>query len=444
MRKILTVISLLLFSIAVANGENIVYKLDIKQNIDKSAVKKVSIGINEAKKLGASYIIIEMNTYGGALDAADSIRTAIIQCPIPIFAFINVQAASAGALISIACDSIYMSKGSSIGAATVVNQKGEVMPDKYQSFMRAMMRTTAESHGKKTVNGEAVWYRDPKIAEQMCDTANVLSLTQEEAIISHYCEGKAENIEEVVSALGVEEYTVTEQKLSTLNKIILFLMNPVLQGIFLMMIIGGIFFELQSPGIGFALAVAIFGALMYFAPLYLGGLAEYWEIILFIIGLGLIVLEIFVIPGFGVAGILGIIITFTSLVFAMIENDLFYFEGNINIGILLKPFAIVAISGFASLCLSIYLAHKLYPKQAFRNISLRTELKENDGFVGVDSNLGSHIGKEVIVASDMRPGGKVEIDGKIFEASIGVGFAKKGEKVKIIRVEGGRLYCEKQ
>ena len=125
------------------------YVIEIKQDIDKSSCRKLTMGLKEASQIGADYIILHLNTYGGAVDAADSMRTAILHSPIPVVAFIDIQAASAGALISIACDSIYMRNGSSIGAATVVNQNGEVMPDKYQSFMRAMMRATAESHGKK-------------------------------------------------------------------------------------------------------------------------------------------------------------------------------------------------------------------------------------------------------------------------------------------------------
>ncbi|MDD2595267.1 MAG: NfeD family protein [Bacteroidales bacterium] len=443
MKKIITILSFILLCISALHAENIIYKFEIRQDIDKSAAKKVTMAISESERLDAKYIVIEIDTYGGAVDAADKIRTSLIRTPIPTIAFINPQAASAGALISIACDSIYMSKGSSIGAATVVNQNGEVMPDKYQSFMRAMMRTTAESHGKVIINGKEVWHRDPKIAQQMCDTSNVLSFTQEEAINANYCEGKAENIEEVIDNLDIDNYVIKEQKLSTLDKIILFLMSPLLQGIFIMMIIGGIYFEIQSPGIGFALVVAIFGAVLYFAPLYLGGLAQYWEIALFVIGIGLLIVEIFVTPGFGVAGVSGIILMLTSFVFAMIDNNLFYFEGNINFAILFKPLAIVAIAGFSSVCLCIYLAHKLYPGKAFDYIALRTELKDNEGCVGVETNLSSHIGREATVVSDLHPSGKIDIDGKLYEATLTIGMAQKGEKVTIIRVEGGRLYCEK-
>ncbi|NQU81140.1 MAG: nodulation protein NfeD, partial [Bacteroidetes bacterium] len=129
----------------------LVYKFDIKEQIAPPIWRVTKQSLDEAESIGADWIIIHMNTYGGMLDAADSIRTRILNCPIPVLVFIDNQAISAGALISIACDSIYMRKGASIGAATVVDGQGGVVPDKFQSFMRSTMRATAESHGKDTV-----------------------------------------------------------------------------------------------------------------------------------------------------------------------------------------------------------------------------------------------------------------------------------------------------
>ena len=156
-KYILAVILLLscMTNYAQHSGKLHFYTIKLHKEIDKSSAQMFTDALKEAQRNNADYCILNLNTYGGALDAADSIRTAIMHSPIPVISFINNQAASAGALISIACDSIYMCNGSSIGAATVVNQTGDVLPDKYQSFMRAMMRSTAESHGKKAiVNGK--------------------------------------------------------------------------------------------------------------------------------------------------------------------------------------------------------------------------------------------------------------------------------------------------
>jgi membrane-bound serine protease (ClpP class) len=131
-----------------AQDSILVYKFDIKEMIAPSAWRTTMKNIDRAVSMKADFILIHMNTYGGLVDAADSIRTKLLNCKIPVLAFVDNNAASAGALIAIACDSIYMRTGANIGAATVVNQEGAAMPDKYQSYMRATMRSTAEAHGK--------------------------------------------------------------------------------------------------------------------------------------------------------------------------------------------------------------------------------------------------------------------------------------------------------
>ena len=420
-------------------GKDTVYVIEIRQNIDNSSMRKLSLGLEDAQAKGADYIILHLDTYGGAVDAADSMRKAILHAPVPVVAFVDLQAASAGALISIACDSIYMRPGASIGAATVVNQNGEVMPDKYQSFMRGMMRATAEAHGRRA---DGTWFRDPAIAEKMVDTAGVLSFTPDEAIEARYCEGKAGSIDEVIEHIGLEECEIVHQELSPLEKFILLMMSPLLQGIFLMMIIGGIYFEIQSPGLGLPSIIALIGAVLYFSPLYISGLALNWEIVLFILGLILLAVEIFVTPGFGVAGVLGAILSLTALIFAMIDNDTLYFEGKLNLRALLEPCAIVLVSTVTALVLSIWGASKLYPRKSFAYIAQKTELKGDEGWVGVETDsLAAFVGQVVTAATEMCPSGKVEYGERQYEAVMEYGSANAGEQLKVIRAEGGRLYC---
>src|SRR5690606_8512896 len=191
-----------------------------KQEITKATWRQTVQAFEAADSLKADVFLIHMNTYGGTVLDADSIRTKILQSPIPVYVFIDNNAASAGALISIACDSIYMRPGGSIGAATVVNQTGSALPDKYQSYMRSTMRATAEAHGKDTIitANDTIfkWRRDPRIAEAMVDprvfiegiidTGKVLTFTPTEAIENGYCEGTAENIQEVLQKVGIEDY----------------------------------------------------------------------------------------------------------------------------------------------------------------------------------------------------------------------------------------------
>lgn len=416
---------------------NVFYRIRLDQDIDPAAQRLVVLGLEKAAEANADYVLLDLDTYGGAVDAADSIRSAILRYDRPVIAFVNMQAASAGALISIACDSIYMKTGSSIGAATVVDQSGAVMPDKYQSFMRGMMRSTATATG-----------RDPKIAEAMVSADSVLSLTPHEAMEVGYCNGICESPEEVAQLVsGDKEFTMRnmDEDMTWVDRVIQFLLNPILQSIFMMMIIGGIFVEIRTPGIGLPLLTAIVGAILYFAPAYMGHLAEHWEILLFVVGLALVAVEIFAIPGFGVCGISGIILIIASLALAMVDNGVFReIDGSLNLQPLIKPLAIVVTSFAAAIGGSMWLVSRLYTTRTFDHIALRQEMKADEGFTGVVSGLEGLVGSTVTVFSDMRPGGKVQSeDGRIHEATLKFGgFAAKGTRLKVLAAEQGRLYCE--
>jgi len=435
----------------------LIYQFDITKEIGPAVWRITRQSFKEAKLLKADLILIHLNTYGGLLDAADSIRTKIINSPIPVYVFIDNNAASAGALISIAADRIYMRTGASIGAATVVNQTGEPMPDKYQSFMRSMMRSTAESHGKDTIiKGKdtlIIWHRDPKIAEAMVDprtyipnvndSGKVLTFTTDEAIKHGYCEGKANSIQEVIKEAGVSNYELKEYKLTTLESLMGFLVNPIVRGILIMLIVAGIYFELQTPGVTFPILLAIAAAVLYFAPLYLEGLAQHWEIVVFIVGLVLIALEIFVIPGFGITGIAGIAMVVLGLTFAMIDKSIFEFGFGKAFEVVFKSFLLVIISISLSLFLSIYFSGKLITSSRIEGLALKSEQKREQGFISVDdkSNL---IGKEGITITILRPSGKIEVEGEVLDALSELGYINPGEKVVINRYESGQLYVIKK
>ncbi|MDR2039223.1 MAG: nodulation protein NfeD [Bacteroidales bacterium] len=444
-------------SIAIpSSNKDIVYIFDLKDEIGPSTWRTTMQSINQAVEMKARLIIIHMNTYGGLVDAADSIRTKILNCPIPIYVFIDNNAISAGALIAIAADKIYMREGASIGAATVVNQTGEAVPDKYQSFMRSMMRATAEAHGKDTIiTGKDTvyrWKRDPKIAEAMVDptvsvkglidSTKVLTMTVEEAIKVGYCEGKVEKIEDILAINQIADYEVTRHILTPLEKVIHFLLNPYLQSVLIMLIIGGIYFEIQTPGIGFAIVVSIVAALLYFAPLYLEGIANHWELALFFTGLVLIAVEIFALPGFGVAGISGIILMVFGLSLAMVDNIVFEWDFSYGLKAILKSIALVVASATIALLLSIWLGKFFFQNSNLKKITLQAEQKSSEGYVSFD-NLSNMVGMTGVARSILRPGGKIDIDGRLYDAISEIGYINPGEKVKVIRFETGQLYVMK-
>lgn len=438
-------------------NKTVVYVFDIRDEIGKPSWRIMREAFNEAENLEADFILLHLNTYGGMVHIADSMRTRILNSHIPVLAFIDNQAISAGALISIACDSIYMRRGGNIGAATVVDQTGSVVPDKYQSFMRSTMRATAESHGKDTIiNGNDTiikWRRDPRIAEAMVDptivaegiddSSKVLTFTAEEAMANGYCEGLANNITDVLKVAGIEEYELIRYSPSGVDRLIGFLLSAVVQGILIMIMIGGVYFELQTPGVGFPLIAALAAALLYFAPLYLEGLAEHWEILLFIAGLALIIVEVFVTPGFGVPGISGIVLILAGLTLSLVDNISFRFEGTAALAQLSRAFFTVVIGAFMSFVIAILGTRRLAFSKAMSRLALGAVEDHKKGFVSIDARQKEMIGKTGIAATMLRPSGRIEIDGELFDARSEISFIEKGEKVRVIRDEAGQLYVIK-
>ena len=457
MKKILSfVFSFLLFGTHLFADSHVpvVYKIDLKRGIDPTSSLYFTKGLSEAKEKNVDAILLHLNTYGGTLIDADTIRTAILYSPIPVYVFIDNNAASAGALISLACKKIYMRSGANIGAATVVNQTGEVLPDKYQSYMRSTVRATAEAHGRDTtiIGKDTIitWVRDPHIAEAMVDeqivvpnvsdSGKVLTFTAQEAVKHGFCDGIAESVDEVITKyLGYKEYQLTQYKPKWYDSLKGFLMSPVLQAILIMIIIAGIYFEIQSPGVGLPAIAALSAAILYFAPLYIDGMVQNWEILIFVVGLVLIVLEIFVIPGWGIAGISGIILVFAGLALALVNNDLFSFKGITSPDWSRSALTVLSglILGFMAM---VWLSSRIGEKGMFRKIALQTDLGQS---FTVDMGDKVLIGQSGEALTVLRPSGKVMIENEIHDAVSNEGFIEKGDAIKVVRFENAQLYVEK-
>ncbi|MBL7874024.1 MAG: nodulation protein NfeD [Cyclobacteriaceae bacterium] len=443
MRKLLFLLCLLGLIPALTNAQNEKKKvmvMEIKAEIDPRMARYVKLALEHAETTQADILIIDMDTFGGALNDAKEIVDRIMDVKIPVWVFINSDAASAGALISIACDSIYMAPGATIGAATVVDGSGGAAPDKYQSYMRSIMRSTAEENG-----------RDPRIAEGMVDenvvidslkqAGKVITFTTSEAIENGYCEAKVESIEDLLKRNHINSYELDTFRLGAVEKIIAFFLNPFISGILILVIIGGIYFELQTPGIGFPLLAAVTALVLYLVPYYLNGLADYWEIIALFIGVLLILAEVLVIPGFGVAGIAGISLTLISLILIMLNNDFFNFEFVPLGDIIVASFAM--IGGLAGGVLLLFFGGaRLTKTKAFQRIALSDTQQVSNGYTvnSFHSNLLGKVGKAHTV---LRPSGKVLIDTEIYDAFTRGDFVEQGDKIEVIGTEGVTLKVKK-
>lgn len=431
---------LLLWSPYLTEAQNSVLVLEIRNEIDPRMRHYVEKAIAQAKEEKVAAIIVDMDTYGGTLDDADFIRKTFLDCAIPIYCFINKNAASAGALIAIACDSIYMQSGSNIGAATVVGGDGNPVADKYQSYMRSMMRSTAETQG-----------RNPDIAEGMVGKAigqdsvtvgGVITLTTSEALSKGFCEAELTTIDAVLLRIGLKEAKRIRHEPSSADVLARTFLNPWLKSVLLILILAGIYYEFQQPGIGFALAVSVIAAILYFLPNYIYGLAANWEIILFAIGLILIGLEVFVFPGFGLSGALGFGLVISSLLLALVNNDFFDFtfvpyQAKVDVWIV----SLLGLVGGGTAI--VFFSLRFMKSKTFERVALSTTEKSADGYSSAPS-LYEYIGMEGICQTDLRPAGKIKVGVKVLDASSRGEYIASGSAVEIMYQQGPTLFVRQK
>lgn len=418
-----------------------VFTFAIDQNIDPGMNRRVKLAMDQAERIKADLILIEMDTYGGAVTDADEIRTRILESKIPVYVFINKDAASAGALISIACDSIYMAPGASIGAATVVNgTDGAAAPDKYQSYMRSIMRSTAEATGRNPQIAEAM-VDEKLVVPGISDSSSVITFSVSEAIQNGFCEGEYTTTKEILAAQNLQSAEIIAYEEKTVDTIISFFLSPAVSGILILLIIAGIYFELQTPGIGFPLAIAVSAALLYFIPYYLNGLAENWEILAFVIGIILLAVEFFIIPGFGVFGVAGIVLVLGGLVLGMLPNQAFDFE-LVPSSQLFVALLTVILAALTAVGMVFWLTPKVNEWGAFKHLTLTSTQDRSQGFTS-RTYTEDMLGKLGTVHSRLRPSGRVEIAGEIYDAYSRGEFLEKGESIEVISTEGTSLKVKK-
>ena len=419
----------------------IVYQFEIDEDIFQPAERKFNSAMDEADSLNADVILMKLNTYGGAVDVADRMRTRLLNTKKLTIVYIINNAASAGALLSIACDSIYMTAEATMGAAVVVEGTGDAAGEKYQSYFRQKFRATAE---KKN--------RDPDIAEAMVnpdvyipgviDSGKILTLTAREALAVDYCDGIVGSSEEALEMAGITDYELVEYTPSWIDKLVGYLTHPAVSGIFLTVIFLGIFFELQTPGVGFPLIAAIIAAILYFVPLYIDGMAEHWEILIFVAGIILLGVELFVLPGFGIAGISGIVLIITGLTLGLVGNVQFDFKP-VKIGDFSQSLLIVLSAIIVTIVAVLFFGKNFFDSR-FTQALIFKDTQDADQGYSVDSFRNMELaGKKGNAATPLKPSGKVEIDGERYDAYTNGEWIEKGDEVIVLRAKGISLIVQK-
>ena len=436
---------LYLFSTITLLYADTVYRVPINGTIDLGLPPFIKRTLEEAKTKNASAVIFDINTFGGRVDAATQIKDVILASDIITIAFINRRAISAGALISLSCEKIFMTGGALIGAATAVDMSGKKGSEKVISFMREEMASTAEKRGRNKEIARGMVDEDLSFTHLVIDGDSMLvndiegrkegkliSLTTDQALKYQIADGTFETVSSIIDSLGYGNIELIETSENWSEKIVRFLTDPVVASLLTTFGFLGILFELQSPGWGIPGFVGLTCLILSLSASYIAELATMSDLIFTIAGLALIFLEMLVIPGFGVIGIGGIGLVLYGMYLLLLPDVP---VGDEIVGQAMDGFLI----GLLGAMVGLFLLSKIMIKSKFwEQLTAPSSQEKNKGYSNSQGweTLKGHSG---ITDTDLHPSGWIIInDKRIFVVSEG-GYIEKGKEIEVLSVEGNRV-----
>jgi membrane-bound serine protease (ClpP class) len=418
----------------------VVYVIPIEGDIEKGLAFFVYRSIKSAEEAGADAIILEIKTFGGGLEAAIIIRDYLIETKIPTYSFINkTRAISAGALIALATKHIYMAEGSSIGDAlpvtAVPGQEMKEAPRKVIDYLRKEFKATAERNGHPTDLAEGMV--DPEFEiEGLKEKGTILALTTKEAEKYKLISGITETFDELLEAIGLKGADVRTAKLSTAEKIARLLSSPTYSWIFLAIGVLGVYIEIKTPGFGLPGIAGIIFLSLFFWGHNIAGFTGYEEVAIFILGVILLIIEIFVIPGFGFVGTLGLMCIILSLILAMFKFPPKPFP--FNFWRVISPMRTMGVATIFIVILG-YFFSKLFPKTSiWSRLKLSEEFTKKKGFVSADPRA-ELIGRVGLAIAPIRPAGTILIDERRFDVISEGDFIDSDTKVIVTDIKGAKV-----
>jgi membrane-bound serine protease (ClpP class) len=426
---------------AAETSVRIVYVAPIEGIIDLGLAPFVERVLNEAADAGAAAVVLDINTFGGRVDAAVAIRDALLNARVKTVAFVNKRAISAGALISLAAEKIVMADGGTIGAATPVQmgQPGSApqpVEEKTISYVRKEFRATAEARKRPPLVAEAMVDADVEIPG-LIQKGKLLTLTTDEALKHKIADFRANTLDKVLEELGLAGAEVRRASPTWAENLVRLLTHPVVSSLLITVGILGIILEIRTPGFGIPGMVGVGSLALFFWGHWLVQLAGWEELLLFGSGLVLLVLEIFVIPGFGIAGILGITAILAGLSLSLVG-------GGATWEFILRATSRVVFSLLFALAASFILLRFL-PRLPFgRRLILQTGLSAGEGYASAPASDESWLGKSGTALTPLRPAGIADINGQRVDVVSDGEYIDSGLPITVTRVDGNRIVVRRQ
>ncbi|WXR61142.1 NfeD family protein [Peptostreptococcaceae bacterium AGR-M142] len=395
-----------------------VIKLDTEVN--EGMLSHIKTSTNNLNK--EDIILFEIDTYGGKIDSAVDISDYIISLDNKTIAYIDKKAISAGVLISISCDYIYMNEGGTIGSAETIPKTEKII-----SYWTNQLKTVAEQKNRNKDLVAAMADSDIEI-KNVVKKGKLLNLTSIEAKELKFIDGIAKDRKDIYNYLEIKNYNEIEKNMTSLDSFINFITSVNMTYLLILVFIFGVVIEFLTPGIGIGGFVAFMSFSLLFITSMFNVSGNKFVLALFALGVILIIIEMFV-PGFGVFGIGGGMLVLASI---------FFSAKTMMMGILYVTIA------FLFMLLIFYLFIKKYPqKKLHSTLLLNTKLNESEGYSSHKEDFKTLLSLEGVSISHLRPSGKVKINDSIYDALTETGFIKKDEKIKVVSIENNKIIVRK-
>lgn len=419
---------------AAQTARPVVYVVSIDGMIDLGLAPFLARTIREAQQAGAAAVLLDINTLGGRLDAAVAMRDTLVTAPIRTIAFVNPRAISAGALIALASETIVMAGGGTMGAATpVVSGGGEPQTanEKSVSYVRKEFGATAERRGRPPEFAEAMVDPDVEIADVVAQ-GKLLTLSTSEALAHNIAEFAADALPEALDAAGLRDAEIRRASQTWAETFVRFLTNPMVSSLLMTIGLLGILVEIRTPGFALPGAVGLLSLALFFWGHWIVQLAGWEELLLVGAGVTLLGLEIFVVPGFGVAGIAGIVTLVAGLGMTLIG-------AGATVAVMVGALGRVAASILLALLGGVALLRAL-PRLPFgRRLVLGSDMRAAQGYTSPPASDRLQLGHTGTALSPLRPAGVANIDGARVDVVSDGGFIQAGAAIEVIRVDGNRI-----
>ena len=412
----------------------LVFVVTIDGVIDLGLAPYLARTIAEAQEAGASAVVLDINTFGGRVDAAVAMRDTLLNSPVRTVAFINQRAISAGALIALACESIVMVPGGTMGAAApVTGGTSEAQPagEKSVSYVRKEFGATAETRNRPPAFAEAMVDEDVVIDGVIAE-GKLLTLTTTEAIEYEMADFVASDLSAALAAVDLAGADVRTVRQTWAETLVRFLTHPVISSLLMTIGLLGLIVEIRTPGFAIPGTVGLLAIGLFFWGHWLVQLAGWEELLLVMLGVLLLALEVFVLPGFTVAGIAGIIALVAGLALTLVGagatvSTVITALGRVAIAILM------ALAGAAVLL-------RLLPRLPFgRDLVLEGGMTSDLGYVSAPDSDRATLGHTGTTVSPLRPAGIADIDGRRVDVVSDGGFIEAGVAIEVTRVDGNRI-----